>query len=113
MNLLLFSIGAAVGAPLRFWIDNLFRPKYKFPIGIFIVNIFGSFLIGLIARGATTNLEYLLLGFCGALTTWSTFIVDLHFGVKNRLYKITLTNLVVSILFGYFAFLMAFSINNS
>ena len=44
MNLLLFSVGAALGAPIRFWIDNKFRAKYKFPIGILIVNILGSFL---------------------------------------------------------------------
>jgi CrcB protein len=113
MNLLLFSIGAAIGAPLRFWIDNLFRPKYKFPIGIFIVNISGSFFIGLIASGTITNLEYLLLGFCGALTTWSTFMVDLYFGIKNRHLTITLVNLLISILLGYLAFLLAFSMSNS
>ncbi|MFM8447734.1 MAG: fluoride efflux transporter FluC [Candidatus Nanopelagicaceae bacterium] len=80
MNVLLFSIGAALGAPLRFWVDNKFRPKYKFPIGIFIVNIAGSFLIGLFA----THMNYFVVGFCGALTTWSTFIVDLFLEAQNR-----------------------------
>lgn len=113
MNLLLFSIGAAVGAPLRFWIDNLFRPKYKFPIGIFIVNILGSFLIGLIASGAATNSEYLLLGFCGALTTWSTFIVDIYFSVRNRAFRDVALNLGLSLLFGVLAFQFGFSISNA
>ena len=48
MNILIFSIGAALGAPIRFWIDNKFRPQYKFPVGIFIVNIVGAFVISAI-----------------------------------------------------------------
>ena len=79
MNLLLFSVGAAFGAPIRFWIDNKFRAKYKFPIGILIVNIVGSFLIGLYAN----HMNYLVVGFCGALTTWSTYIVDFFLEVQK------------------------------
>lgn len=104
MNLLWFSLAAAIGAPLRFWIDNLFRPKYKFPIGIFIANILGSFIIGLGVDGNLPINNYLILGFCGALTTWSTFIVDLYFGVMNRAYKSTALNLSLSIVFGVLAF---------
>ncbi|MFM8621247.1 MAG: fluoride efflux transporter FluC [Candidatus Nanopelagicaceae bacterium] len=100
MNVLLFSIGAALGAPLRFWVDNKFRPKYKFPIGIFIVNIAGSFLIGLFA----THMNYFVVGFCGALTTWSTFIVDLFLEAQNRAYKSSLINLFASLILGVFAF---------
>lgn len=109
MNLLLFSIGAAVGAPLRFWIDNKFRPKYKFPIGIFIANVFGSFVIGTYA----SNMNYLILGFCGALTTWSTFIVDLYFGYRNRAFKSTALNLILSLLCGVLAFKFGFSLQNA
>ena len=104
MNVLIFSIGAALGAPIRFWIDNKYRPKYKFPLGIFIVNILGSFIIGLGSNGNFPINSYLILGFCGALTTWSTFIVDLYFGVMNRSYKSTLFNLLLSIAFGALAF---------
>ena len=100
MNLLLFSVGAALGAPIRFWVDNKFRPKYKFPVGIFIVNIAGSFLIGLYAA----HMNYLVVGFCGALTTWSTFIVDFFLEVQNRAYKSSLINLIGSLILGVFAF---------
>ena len=104
MNILLFSIGAALGAPLRFWVDNKFRPRYKFPVGIFIANILGSFIIGLGSKGNLPINNYLILGFCGALTTWSTFIVDLYFGVMNRAYKSTALNLSLSIVLGLLAF---------
>ena len=104
MNILIFSIGAALGAPLRFWLDNKFRPQFKFPLGIFIANIVGSFVIGLFAH----NLNFLVLGFCGALTTWSTFIVDLYFGFQNRAFKLTLSNLWFSLILGVLAFKIGF-----
>ena len=100
MNLLLFSVGAALGAPIRFWIDNKFRAKYRFPFGILIVNILGSFLIGLYAN----HMNYLVVGFCGALTTWSTYIVDFFLEVQNRAYKSSLINLIGSLILGVFAF---------
>lgn len=107
MNILVFSLGAALGAPLRFWIDNKFRPQIKFPVGIFIANIVGSFLIGLYAK----NMNFFILGFCGALTTWSTFIVDVYFGVQNRAFKWSSINLFGSLILGVFAFKLGFSLS--
>jgi len=104
MNVLIFSVGAALGAPLRFWIDNKFRPKYKFPIGIFLVNIAGSFIIGLYAH----NMNYFVVGFCGALTTWSTFIADVYLGIQNKAFKSSLLNLFGSLILGVLAFKFGF-----
>lgn len=107
MNVLIFSIGAALGAPIRFWIDNKFRPQYKFPLGIFIVNISGAFVIGLYAN----HMNYFVVGFCGALTTWSTFIVDVFLGIQNRAYKSSLINLLVSLILGVLAFKFGHSLS--
>lgn len=107
MNVLIFSIGAALGAPIRFWIDNKFRPQYKFPLGIFIVNISGAFVIGLYAN----HMNYFVVGFCGALTTWSTFIVDVFLGIQNRTYKSSLINLLVSLILGVLAFKFGHSLS--
>jgi len=70
MRLLTFIAGAAIGAPLRFLIDKFFRSKYVFPVGILIVNVVGSFILGY------TQNNYFVMGFCGAFTTWSAFMLD-------------------------------------
>ena len=87
MKIIYFALGAGIGAPTRYVIDLFFRSSYRFPIGILIVNIFGSFLLGVTADDQS-QLGYTLFGFCGALTTWSTFSVDL-FNQRSRLREFT------------------------
>jgi CrcB protein len=109
MNVLVFSIGAALGAPIRFWVDSKLRIKFKFPVGILIVNIAGSFLIGLYAD----NMNYFIAGFCGALTTWSTFVVDVFQAIEQRAFKSSLINLGGSLILGVLAFKFGFSLRNA
>jgi len=99
-NILLVSIGAALGAPLRFWIDNYFKPKYRFPVGIMIANVSGSFLIGLFLGANQTLVTLFAIGFCGAFTTWSTFVLDTYFGLQNKLYSKTFLNFFGSLVLG-------------
>jgi len=70
MRVIAFIAGAAIGAPLRYLIDKFFRTKYVFPVGILIVNVVGSFILGY------TQDNYFVMGFCGAFTTWSAFMLD-------------------------------------
>ena len=76
MRLTFFLLGAAIGAPVRYVIDNYFRATFKFPAGILIVNVLGSFMLGLVINNQS-NAAFTLFGFCGALTTWSAFALDL------------------------------------
>jgi CrcB protein len=72
MRLLPFIAGAALGAPLRYLIDKFFRTKYVFPVGILIANVVGSFILGY------KQDNYFVMGFCGAFTTWSAFMLDVN-----------------------------------
>jgi CrcB protein len=100
INILLVSVGAAIGAPLRFWLDNYFRGKYRFPLGIMIANVTGSFLVGLFLGANESLVKLFAIGFCGAFTTWSTFVVDTYYGWQNKLYDKTILNFVGSLLLG-------------
>ena len=103
MNYFLVALGAALGAPARFLIDARFRKITDQPVGIFFINVLGSFIIGL---SISTNIqwhEFLTIGFVGAFTTWSTFILDLYLGFENKHYKSVAINLSASLIFGLLA----------
>ncbi|WP_421077986.1 fluoride efflux transporter CrcB [Methanothermococcus sp. Ax23] len=78
-ELLIIGVGGFVGAILRYIISGVVPVKFGLPMGTFTVNLIGSFIIGFIMYSSLTldiPPEYRLLiitGFCGALTTFSTF----------------------------------------
>lgn len=77
MTALLVMLGAAVGAPLRYATDRMIQARHRtaFPWGTFVVNVVGSLVLGLVT-GAAANPALTVLvgtGFCGGLTTYSTF----------------------------------------
>ena len=78
MTVLLVALGAAVGAPLRFVVAS--RLDGDFPWGTLVVNVTGSFLLGLFSGLALTDHAAALLGtgFCGGFTTYSAFAVQTH-----------------------------------
>lgn len=100
MTVLYVILGASLGAPARFLIDQYFRRFTNRPIGIFTVNVFGSFLIGLTFTNKSDWHDFLAIGFAGAFTTWSTFILDLYLGYELKKYKEVAINLVASLIFG-------------
>lgn len=74
------ALGGAVGGGVRVWVDHLLRPTEPdgFPRGIAVINIVGAFLLGVVTAWAPPLWWRTALGtgFCGALTTWSTFALD-------------------------------------
>jgi CrcB protein len=100
MTALYVVLGASLGAPARFLIDQYFRRLTNKPIGTFLVNVLGSFLVGLTFANKTHWHDFLALGFAGAFTTWSTFILDLYLGYELKKYKEVAINLTASLVFG-------------
>lgn len=79
MTPLLVALGAAVGAPLRFWLATHLDQE-RFPRGTLLVNVAGSLLLGaLVGAGPSAHvLAVLGTGFCGGFTTYSAFAVQTH-----------------------------------
>ncbi|MGN6689000.1 MAG: fluoride efflux transporter CrcB [Actinomycetales bacterium] len=100
---LLVVIGAAVGAPLRFVVDRTVRSRTSavVPWGIVAVNVVGAALLGLLTGlGSQQRLSsaWLLLlgtGFCGSLTTFSTFAYDVVAILERRRFVPALVTLAV------------------
>lgn len=103
MRALFVILGAGLGAPARFLIDQYFKKITDKPLGTFVVNVAGSFLIGLSVVSPEHWHDFLAVGFAGAFTTWSTFVLDLYLGYELKRYRAVLINLTASITFGLLA----------
>jgi len=81
MIFLLIAVGGAAGSVLRYVVGGAVQRMSAggFPIGTMFVNVSGCFLIGILLR-QFLNMQvspelraFLIVGFCGGFTTFSTF----------------------------------------
>jgi CrcB protein len=87
------AIGAALGGVARFYLGELIQNRTgaaDFPVGTLVVNVTGSFLVGVVLRIAfrsgTMNEQlriFLASGFCGGYTTFSTFSYETLTMIEN------------------------------
>jgi CrcB protein len=113
MPYLLVGAGSFVGGNARFivgrWVGAV--AGTRFPLGTFLINVGGSFLLGLIggflAQRSVAHADALRLGlgvgFCGGFTTFSTFEMENHALFEDGLWMFALTNLAVSLIAGLVA----------
>jgi CrcB protein len=78
----LLAVGAVLGAYLRYRMVESPSTIYGLPVNVLIVNIVGSFILGFFAvMSPALNLDpkytiFLGVGFCGSLTTMSSFALE-------------------------------------
>jgi CrcB protein len=112
VNWLLVAVGAGVGAPLRYLTDRAIQSRHDsvFPWGTFTVNVVGSAILGAIT-GAASTVHFLLgIGFCGALTTYSTFSYETLRLAQTGARLYAAANVVASVLAGLAAVLAGHAI---
>jgi CrcB protein len=118
-NLIWVATGGAVGASLRFLTSSLFKYIYpNFPLGTIIVNISGSFLIGLLMtflenKSVSHNFiqYFLIIGILGSYTTFSAFsfeVIDLY---NDKGFIISFFYILLSVFSCLFAAFLGFNIN--
>jgi CrcB protein len=108
LDTLLIFFGAGCGGVLRFWVSNLIHGSLsrQFPYGTLIVNVSGCFLMGLLFvllierfDGIAPQLRsFLLIGFLGGYTTFSSFSIETVNLFENGASAAGITNILLSII---------------
>ncbi len=110
---LLVGIGSFVGGNARYvlarWVGGMIDAR--FPLATFLINVSGSFVLGviggLIAQRAIPNADAVRLalgvGFCGGFTTFSTFEYETHALFEDGIWVTAVMNIVLSVLAGLLA----------
>ena len=106
-------IGGGLGSICRYLITEITPKYYKkdFPLGTFIANIIGCFVIGALFAtiSSNTNLSALLItGFCGGFTTFSSFSKEVFQFLHNKKLKLAFIYVITSSIFGIFAVLSGY-----
>jgi fluoride exporter len=113
MPYLLVGLGGFIGANARFVVARLVGAMFetKFPLGTFVINVSGSFLLGvlgtIVAQRVMPNSESMRLalgvGFLGAFTTFSTFEFETHALFDDGSWLTATTNMFASLFVGLLA----------
>lgn len=119
-NYIIVFIGAGLGGMLRYWASNFvykFLPP-DFPYGTLVVNVLGSFIIGIVMFYfnenkliSPTTRVFLTVGFCGGLTTFSTFSFETINLLKEREFYFAGLNILANVLITLFVLFVVYKIS--
>lgn len=118
-QLLLVFLGGGLGSALRFLIGKQFTfDSLSFPWATFIVNLIGSFVIGIVfgymlVKGKLSNdiFVFLVAGFCGGFTTYSAFANESMSLLKAGQTNLFLSYVLSSILIGFFCVWLGYMVS--
>jgi len=106
------ALGGAIGASARYWLGNLVNSRLpmQFPLGTFVINVTGSFIIGffltLVTQRITVHPNWRLLiavGFVGAYATFSTSEFETLKLIQEGSLVSAALNVVLSFIVGFIA----------
>ena len=103
------ALGGALGSVARFWLSEAVAARYgnAFPWGTLVVNVAGSFVIGLLAAVSLSDGRFLLapparfflmVGVCGGFTTFSAFSLQTYALAQNGEWARAVMNALLSVL---------------
>ena len=113
MPYLLVGVGSFIGGNARYligrWVGGMIDAR--FPLATFLINVSGSFVLGVIgglaAQRAIPHADAIRLalgvGFCGGFTTFSTFEFETHALFEDGIWLTALTNIFASLFAGLIA----------
>jgi CrcB protein len=110
LKYVMVGVGGCLGSILRFWLGSYIgsRMGTRFPYGTFVINVTGSFLIGLVFALLTTrthwsaNWRYLIpIGFIGGYTTFSSFEYETLRTIQDGQVGLGLLYVVLSVVVGF------------
>jgi CrcB protein len=103
IELVLLAVGAVVGAFLRYSLVSSPVTIVGLPVNVLIVNVIGSFLLGLfsvLAIALNLDAKYTLLfatGFCGSFTTMSSFALETSNLIDSNRFTLVLLNILANV----------------
>ena len=108
-NIILIGLGGFIGTILRYGIGKIFEKNLNFfPYGTFLINIIGCFILGLLISLLAKENDlfsinlylFIGIGFCGGLTTFSTFSMESLNLIYDGKFFLMLLYIISSIGFG-------------
>jgi fluoride exporter len=115
-NFVLIGLGGAAGSMLRFAVSLMVASR-AFPIATLLVNIAGSFIIGLVLAISSKNEVFagswklfLATGICGGFTTFSAFSAENLLLLQNGKILQSLLYMAISIVAGIGAAFVGYKI---